>query len=431
MTAPTLGIINQRLANDTIAAARPDFSKVLAIDYSTDADASVFPLGTAVRFSSADTAKTTKLGTGPLAAAVAAIQAQLGTVSADVTVIRVAEGTGADAAAKKASLATNIITALTGVPALPVSIGATPRLVHVGCTDWLDAEDDANPVVVALIPVLESLRAFAVVQAPTDTLAHAVAWRETVSSQRVHGVAVAAKVWDTATSAYVTQNMAPFVLGLGIRKDVAMAGYPFDTWCNEPIYGIGGVSRPIMYSLEDGAVEGQQLLAADLGIVVPGQIGVDQSIADGGFTYLGFSSCGSDADYWSQYHQLRSLDYVTVECMSITREILGKRATPARVEAWILSLRSAVAGHVANGRLLGGKVDFPIADSDAITAVLQTLTGQSEGVNTVDQFRDGYLLGSIAIEPAPVIKVVTQQFKRYRKAVETALATILQAVSAV
>jgi phage tail sheath protein FI len=430
MTAPTLGIINQRLTTDTLAAARPDFSKVLAIDVSDDANATVFPLGEPVRFSTGDAATMAKLGTGPLKQALDGIHAQLGTLSADVTVMRVAEGAGATAEARREATATNIIAALAAAPSLPAAIGATPRLVHVGETAWTPDEDTANPVVTALVPVLESLRAFSVVQAPTDTLAHAVAWRELVSSQRVHGVAVGAKVWDTAASAYAVRNMAPFVLGLGIRKDIAMAGYPMDTWCNEPIYGIGGVSRPIMYSLEDGAVEGQQLLAADLGIVVPGQIGVDQAIADGGFTYLGFSSCGSDADYWSQYHQIRTLDYATVEAMSITREILGRRATPARVEAWILSLRAAVAAHVANSRLLGGHVDFPIADSDAITAVLQTLTGQTEGVNTVDQFRDGYLLGSIAIEPAPVIKVVTHQFKRYRKAVEQALATILAAVAA-
>lgn len=430
MTSPTLGIINQRLANDTIAAARPDFSKALAIDVSTDADAATFPIGEPVRFSSADPVFLAKLGTGPLADAVAGFQAQLGTVSADVTVMRIAEGAGATAQDRLEATSSNIITALTAARALPAHVNATPRLVHVGATAWVPDADHGNPVVEALPALLEAFRAFAVVEAPTDTLAHAVAWREKVSSQRIHGVAVGAEVWDTVASAYVTRSMAPRILGLGMRMDQGMGGYPFDSWCNQPIYGIGGVSRPIAYSLEDGAVEGQQLLAADLGIVVSGEIGVDQAIADGGFTYLGFSSCGSDADYWTQYHQLRSLDYITVEAMKITREILGRRATPARVESWILSLRSAIGDHVANSRLLGGAVDFPIADSDAIAAVLQTLTGQTDGVNTVDQFRDGYLLGSIAIEPAPVIKVVTHQFKRYKRAVEQALATILAAVSA-
>lgn len=424
MTSPTLGIINQRQSTDTITAGRPDFSKVLAIDVSTDADATKFPLGQATRFSTGDAATMAKLGTGPLADAVAGIQAQLGTVGADITAVRVAPG------ADHEELASNIIAVLGTAGAIPTAVNATPRLVHVGSTDWVPDANHGNPVTEALAPVLEALRAFAVVQAPSDTLEHAVAWREKLSSQRIHGVSAAAEVWSTSSSSYVSKAMAPRILGLGIRMDAAMGGYPFDTWCNQPIYGIGGVTRPVAYSLEDGSVEGQQLLAADLGIVVEGEIGVDQAIADGGFTYLGFSSCGSDADYWTQYHQLRSLDYVTVEAMRITREILGRRATPARVESWILSLRAMVSDHVVNSRLLGGKVDFPIADADAITAVLQTLTGQTDGVNTVGAFRDGYLLGSIAIEPAPVIKVVTHQFKRYRAAVEQALATILAAVAA-
>ncbi len=424
MTTPTLGIINQRLDNDSLATSRPDFSKLLAIDVSENADAAVFPIGERVRFSASDTTKLAKLGSGPLADAVVGAQAQLGTTSVDVTVIRVAGN------ADHEEVASDIIDQLAALRTLPSEVNATPRLFHVGSTDWVPDASHGNPVVEALNEPLERFRAFSVVQAPSDTLEHAVAWREKVSSQRVHGVAVKAEVWDTATSAYVSQSMAPRILGLGMRADQAMGGYPFDTWCNRPIYGIGGISRPIAYDLEDGSVEGQQLLAADLGIVVAGEVGVDQSIADGGFTYLGFSSCGSDADYWSQYHQLRALDYVTVEAMRLEREYIGRRATAARIEAWILGLRSMIADHVVESRLLGGAVDFPIADADAIAAVLQTLTGQTEGVNTVDNFRDGQLLGLISIEPAPVIKVVTNQFRRYRKAVEQTLANILAAVSA-
>ena len=62
--------------------------------------------------------------------------------------------------------------------------------------------------------------------------------------------------------------------------------------------------------------------------------------------------------------------------------------------------------------------------------MLATLTGQTDGVNTVDKFRNGELLGLISIEPAPVIKVVTNQFRRYRQAVEQTLANILAAVAA-
>lgn len=424
MTSPTLGIINTTLSSDTIASSRPDFSKLLAIDVSDDADAATFPIGEPIRFSTGDTAKLAKLGTGALADAVKGAAAQLTTQGVDVTVVRVA------ANADKAEVASDIIDLLPALKTVASAVNATPHLVHVGQTDWVPDETHGNPVVAALPTLLEALRAFSVVQAPSDSLENAVTWREYISSQRIHAIASMAEVWDTSTSAYVSRPAAPRILGLGIRKDNAMGGYPFDTWCNEPIYGIGGITRPVAYSLEDGTTEGQELLAADLGILVAGEIGVDQAIADGGITYLGFSSCGSDADYWSQYHQLRSLDYVTVEAMKITREILGKRATPARVEAWILSLKTAIAKHVADGRLLGGNVNFPIADADAIAAVLSTLTGQTEGVNTADSYANGELLSTIAIEPAPVIKVVTNQFKRYPSAIEVALASILAAVSA-
>jgi uncharacterized protein len=420
MTAPSFGIINARPEDEAIPVIGADFSKIGLIETSADADATVFPLDTPIRFSSNDTAFLSKLGTGYLADAVKGINAQLSDLqaAADITVVRVAEGTSTDAKTKLEQTSANIIgsaaskTGLYAMKAAPEEVGATPRLIWAGRTAWQPDNNSANPVVAALPEILNSLLAVAAVDAPDASRTTAITWRETTQSERIIPIGVSARVYEgTTTPTLVTRPMAPRLLGIAVRVDHEHEGKPFHPWANQAVNGIVGTNRKIAFSLTDGAVEGQMMLEGDIGIVVRGETGVDTAIADGGFVYIGTESC-ANGDLWSQFHQIRGSDYLTVKMMRITRQFLGKLISADLVEAWINSIKFMLRDHKAANDILGYKVEF------------------KPGRNSAEEVRLGRLVVSPYIEPAPVFRRATHEVRRYRAAVDALVADIAARVNA-
>lgn len=416
MSAPQFGIINTRPDDEPIPVIGADFSKIGLVETSEDADAAVFPLNTPVRFASIDPAFLTKIGTGYLADALRGINAQLGALgaAADVTIVRVAEGASAVAQTKLEQTTANIIgtaaakTGLYALKAAPEAVGATPRMIWAGRTAWQPDANSANPIIAELPAILNSLLAVAVADAPDGSRDAALAWRETTQSERIIPVGVAARVYEGAN--VVTRPMAPRLLGLGVRTDNAHEGKPFHSWANQAVNGIVGTSRAIAFSLTDGAVEGQQMLEGDIGIVVRGEVGVDTAIADGGFVYIGTESC-AEGDLWSQFHQVRGSDYLTVKMMKITRQFLGKLITADLVEAWINSIKFMLRDHKAANDILGYKVEF------------------KPGRNSAEEVRLGRLVVSPYIEPAPVFRRATHEVRRYRPAVDALVQDIVARVN--
>ncbi len=99
----------------------------------------------------------------------------------------------------------------------------------------------ANPVVAALIPVLEKLLAHAVVDGPANSLQAFTDWRETIQSSRIIPVGTAVKVGVAAE----VQPASPRVIGIGVRRDHEFGGRPFHSWANQPVQGIVGPNRAI------------------------------------------------------------------------------------------------------------------------------------------------------------------------------------------
>lgn len=58
--------------------------------------------------------------------------------------------------------------------------------------------------------------------------------------------------------------------------------------------GIDGPNRSIDFSLTDGATEGQEILAANGGIILRRQTGIETAIASGGFVYVGTEKFPAD-----------------------------------------------------------------------------------------------------------------------------------------
>lgn len=394
MPEPTFGLTFSRPADEPVPVLGADFSKALLIETSEDANVATYPPDTPVRISTSDPAKVADLGTGPLRDAVDGINAQLSGLNAgaDVTILRVAEGIDVEATS------TNIINALGAVGSIPSQVNATPRLVWAGRTAWRPDLDTSNPVVAELHTACEKLLAVAAVDVDDTDTANAIDARETMNSERLMPVGVAARVFDQSQM-LVTKPMGPRVIGLFARVDGENQGRPFQPIANRPIHGIAGLSRNIPFSLLDGSTEGQQLLESEVSIVAAGETGVDGSIADGGFVFIGTDNT-TTGELWKQIHQVRGADFITVELMEITRQFLGKRVTADLVEAWLNSMKFVLRDHKAADEILGYQVDF------------------RKDKNSPEQIRLGELTVNLGIEPAPAFKRAHHEVRRYRPAVE-------------
>jgi phage tail sheath protein FI len=405
MSAPTFGMTFQRPSDEPVPVIGADFSKALLIETSTGASNVEFPVDTPVRFSSSDADAVAALGTGYLADGVKAINGQLSGLNAgaDITVVRVAEG--ADVAATSAA----IVSILNGVSSIPSAVNGTPRLLWAGRTAWRVDLNTVNPVVAALGPACEKLLAVAPVDVDETSAANAIDARETMNSQRLMPVGIAARVYEGVT--LVTRPMGPRIIGRFIRTDNDHGGMPFDPIANQPILGLAGVSRKIPFSLLDGSTEGQQMLESEVSIVVEGEVGVDGAVADGGFVFIGTDNTET-GELWKQIHQVRGADYLTVKIMQITRQFLGKKITADMVEAWLNSIKFMCRDHKADDNILGYDVDFRASK------------------NSPEEIRLGHLTVNLGIEPAPAFKVANHEIRRWRPAVEGLVSEIIARLNA-
>lgn len=409
MTTPAFGMTFSRQMTEPVPVIGADFSKIFIVDTSADASATEFRTDTPKRFSSSDPDAVAALGTGLLADAVKGINAQLNTVNrgADVTVWRVAEG--ANTAATAAAIA-EVIGSLAEVPSITK---ATPRIVVAGRTSWRPDANTVSPVIAALEANLGKILAIAPVDVSDLSAVQAIEDRETMSSERLMPIGVAARVYEGTN--VVTRPMAPRVAGLIARIDNENQGLPFKPFANQPIYGLAGLSRDIRFNLLDGSTEGQQMLAANVAIVDQGETGVDGAIADGGFVFIGLDNAQTST-LWEQMHQVRGTDYVITEFIQITRQFLGKETISVDMaEAWINSFAYKLRDHKAAGNILGyaPKTDMFKLDK-----------------NSPENIRAATLTLDISIEPAPGFKVAHHNIRRYRPAVEGLVGDIISRLAA-
>lgn len=410
MTAPTFGMQFSRPDIEPVPVLGADFSKVLVIETSANASSTEFPLGQAKRISSGDPAAMTALGTGLLADMVKGINDQLTGLNsgADVTVVRVAEG------ATPALTAAAIADVVNNISSIPSAVNATPRIVLAGRTAWRPDLNTVSPVIAALQSALPKILAIAPVDVDETSKTNAVSARNTMNSERLMPIGVAARVYEGAT--LVTRSMAARVAGLIIRVDNENEGKPFEPFANRPLYGLAGTSRKIPFSLLDGSTEGQQMLEANVSIVAEGEVGIDGAIADGGFSFIGTDNAAT-GDLWRQIHQVRAADYIVVKIMRITRQFLGsKKITADMAEAWINSIAFMLRDHKADNDILGYTPRHEMFKASK---------------NSPEDIRLGTLKLDIGIEPAPVFKRADHTIQRYRPALEGLVSDIVARLNAV
>ncbi|WP_309628728.1 hypothetical protein [Brevundimonas sp.] len=416
MADPTFGFSINQETTEPRSAAGANMSVIALVGTAPAADVAKFPADTAVLIYSNDTQALTDLGeTGSIPDAVAGINAQLGEfqAAAQIVIIRVAEGAGGDQAAKDAATIANIIAVNKGINVLKTAatlLGVTPRLVSVPGYTHQRVGNAANAVCAALGSVLDSLLAVAVVEGPNDTDANDKAWRATIAHKRLIPVTGGWKVMVGATPTVVP--LAPRILGLAVKVDHENSGRPFKSWANRPILGGIGPARAIPFSLTDGAISGQDLLASQIGIVVRGEGGVDGAIADGGFVFVGTENAGPD-ELWRQYHQVRGRDYVHLFFLRTLRFYLGRFNLTGNVLRTILNtVKFELRDREADGDILGFQVEF------------------RKDQNQPDQLRLGRIVIRAAFEEAPVLRHMTIQSARYRDALDDLLESLSGQASA-
>jgi phage tail sheath protein FI len=269
----------------------------------------------------------------------------------------------------------------------------------------------ANAVCAALPEVLNKLLAHAVVDGPATTEAAAIAWRGTISNSRIIPVDPAVKVLANGVS--VNRPMSPAVVGIGVRRDHEKQGRPFHSWANQPVAGILGPSRPINFSLTDGATEGQRLLAENIGVLLRGELGVETSIASGGFVYVGTDNAGTD-DLWRFYNVTRGRDYIHLMFLRTLRFYLGRfNLTGQTIQAVLNTMGFAMRDLKADGDILGYEVKF------------------TRDQNSPEQLRQGRFTVNFAAEEAPVLRYLGIQSARYRPALDALLDDLLAQIDAV
>lgn len=400
MTNPTFGMELTLVNNQPKPAIWADMSVVGIIGTAPNADTAVFPLDTPVAIYSDDTASLTSLGVGgTLVDAINLLNDQLVGFQAAARVVVVRVDAGADAAATITNMVGDGIS--TGVSAFlsaGAQLGVTPRLICApGFTGTLATDGTANPVTVALVPILERLVAHAVVDGPGTTEAAAATWRAAMSSQRLIPVEPAALVYSGGVN--VTVPLSPAVIGIAVARDYQFGGRPFHSWANQAVQGIVGPSRPIAFSLTDGATEGQTLLAANIGILIRGEMGVANAINSGGYVFIGTDNAGSDPN-WQFYNVTRGRDYIHLMLLQSLQQYLGKyNLTGQTVQSVVNTMTKALTTLKSQGDILGYKISF--------TRNSNNTTDLQAGKFTIDfQAQEAPVLRNIAINSGQYLPAV-------------------------
>lgn len=248
----------------------------------SDADPVTFPLNKPVLLTDVLTASGKAGELGTLARSLDGIADQSSPVT---VVVRVADGEGADAAAKEADQTTKIIggvnaqgqyTGLKALLAAEAQLGVRPRILGVPGMDNL-------AVTTELAAMAEKMRAFAYGSAwDCETVSEAIAYRDGFGSRELMLIWPDFVNWDTATSANAPASAIARALGLRAKIDEQIGWHK--TLSNVPVNGVSGLTKDIYWDLQNPATDAGLLNEADITTL----------IRRDGFRFWGNRTCSAD-----------------------------------------------------------------------------------------------------------------------------------------
>ncbi|WP_342361410.1 phage tail protein [Terrarubrum flagellatum] len=298
------------------------------------------------------------------------------------------------------------ITSPGGYSVAPTAFSFAASTGLTGAASSIQTAKVANGVATALPAVCGPLKARAILDPPATDRQAFIDWRETLASDSlIAGPACNVKV-TAADGSIVEKPSSPRIAGLAVKVDNESEGRPFRSWANRPILGIVGVSRDIDFSLVDGDTEGQDILSRNGSIIVRGESGVESSISDGGFYFVGTDTLSEDP-LWRFYHVCRGRDWLELGQIKAEKPYLGvQNITLAVAMAIAETMRSQLGLAKARGEIIDYRVGF------------------EPDKNTPEEIRLGNLQMMFKAEEPPVLRKLRISSRRYRPALENLVAAI-------
>lgn len=221
-------------------------------------------------------------------------------------------------------------------------LGLTPRiLIAPGFTDDRPA-GAANPVVSELQGIADRLRAVIIADGPNTTDAEAIAYRGDWGSKRVFVVDPWVKVWDEASGGYIDAPPSPRVAGI-IAKSDAERGFWWSP-SNREIYGIGGTSRPVDFTLGDPSSRANLLNEQEVATIIRQE----------GFRLWGNRTCSSDPQ-WAFLAHVRTHDMILESLLQAHLWAVDRNITKTYAEDVSEGVNAYLAHLAAQGAISGGR----------------------------------------------------------------------------
>lgn len=246
----------------------------------SDADAAAFPLNTPVLVTKVDAA-IAKAGTlGTLSGALTAIRDQARPI---VVVVRVADGEGADAAAKLTDqngkvIGTAIDSQYTGMQALlaaKAKLGVQPRILGAPGLD-------TQAVTTALVAVAQKLRAFVYAEGYGADVSEVMDYRQNFDARELMMIWPRVKVATPGTGVVVDASPVAYAMGLRAKIDAEQGWHK--TLSNVPMNGVLGIDKDVFWDLQNPDTDAGLLNGA----------GITTLIRNQGFRFWGSRTCATD-----------------------------------------------------------------------------------------------------------------------------------------
>lgn len=222
-----------------------DYSTCGAVMIAPNADPDVYPLDTVVTVFTNDTDARTAAGTGGNVDAIFDAIDDQG-VTAELQIVRVAEGASAVPQTKLEQTIANIVGSganNSGVHAFKEA-SKPAKLLFVPGYDSQRIGNAKNPVAAELDGIATRLRAIKILNTPDASKEAAEQYRQDFADDpRAYLFHPSVKVFRTVT---VTEPASGRVAGLFVKRDKEIGG-PYESPSNQTMGGIQGPSRPIPY----------------------------------------------------------------------------------------------------------------------------------------------------------------------------------------
>lgn len=359
------------------------------------ADAAKFPLNTPVMiYGSASVLATLGL-TGTLPDAIRRIFHYAGAL---ICVVRVADNVDIDTQLSNLVGSAGTFTGVHAFLRAKSTLGFAPRLLLAPGFTTQRPTSLANPVMTALLGVANKLKAMIYADAPSTTSADAHTWRDDWTSDRIYAFAPMVKVWDSVGAVYVDKPASPSIVGTQVWLD-NNKGFHYSP-SNKVLTDIGGVSRPIDFTMGDPDCEANVLNEDHINTI----------IHEGGWRSWGNRTTSIDTN-WIFASSRRIADAIDDSILAAALPWIDEPLRPAIITSIVESVNGYLRVLQREGAIVGGKAWF---DPDR---------------NTAAELKLGHLHVEYDREPAAPIERLTYGARRNQTYYSTLVQDVMSEIS--